>query len=399
MRILHWYPNFLAGGAVAATVQRLAAAQAAEGATVAIASAASAGEALYDPDELDEAVSLLRWQPRWSIEAGGIRLRGLGRRDRRRLRDFGADVVHVHGTFIPDNLRLPFLFDGPIVLSTHGSLHAAIFEKSRRLAKRAYVQLAKALYYRHLDAIHALTPIDAGYIQRVMPDKPLYCVPHGSGNPVAPAPAAPHEGTRLLFVGRLDVYTKGLDVLIDAFAAARPRLPAPATLTLVGPDWKGGRARLEAQAARLGVADAVHFSGSLPGTRVARYLEQADVYVQLSRHEGFSLSVTEALLSAKPAVLCVETGLASYPQIAGLPHVRTVPNEAPAAAAEALVALAGQAADLQQQAARYHAQLEAFFSWRRAAAAHLDAYGRLVARQPLPALSFPQPAALATMTA
>jgi len=85
------------------------------------------------------------------------------------------------------------------------------------------------------------------------------------------------------------------------------------------------------RASDLGMADRVHFRGALPASEVAAVLAAADVYVQLSRHEGFPLSIVEALLAAKPAVLSSAIGTVSYPEVARLPHVMVVPPRASAA--------------------------------------------------------------------
>src|SRR5207248_2554305 len=80
---------------------------------------------------------------------------------------------------------------------------------------------------------------------------------------------------RLVSVGRLDVYTKGLDILLDAFAAARAS--APVELTVVGPDWNGGRAELERRAASLGLDGSLRFTGALAGSEAAADESAPDV--------------------------------------------------------------------------------------------------------------------------
>lgn len=94
----------------------------------------------------------------------------------------------------------------------------------------------------------------------------------------------------VLFVGRLRRY-KGVDWLLRGMPALRARVP-DVRLQVVGdgPD----RARLEALAARLGVAKAVHFAGFLPRREKARLMREAWVLVQPSPKEGWGLTVIEA---------------------------------------------------------------------------------------------------------
>jgi glycosyltransferase involved in cell wall biosynthesis len=193
-------------------------------------------------------------------------------------------------------------------------------------------------------------------------------------------PSTGERTLRFLCVGRLDVFQKGLDILLSAFemAASRPG-GARLHLTLAGPDFKGGRQWLEHRAAELGIRDLVEFTGSLTGDQVGAALAAADIYVQLSRYEGFSLSVVEALLASKPAVLTSATGPASYPEIASLPHIKVV---APSReeAAQAMIETAGALPELTRAALSCHMVVTEFFSWDRVARLHLNQYVQLRAR-------------------
>ena len=111
------------------------------------------------------------------------------------------------------------------------------------------------------------------------------------------------DGTRLaLFLGRLDHVHKGLDLLVDAFAAARQRVPNLA-LVLVGPD-RGSRRMLEESVARLGLIGRVRFFGEALGKEKFDLLAAADLVVQPSRWEaGIPLSVLEALVVGRPCLV------------------------------------------------------------------------------------------------
>lgn len=101
------------------------------------------------------------------------------------------------------------------------------------------------------------------------------------------------EGCTVLgFVGSFYAY-EGLDLLLDAFAglaAARPDL----RVLLVG----GGPqdANLKAQAARLGLADRVIFTGRVPHSEVSRYYDLIDL-LAYPRH---SMRLTELVTPLKP---------------------------------------------------------------------------------------------------
>jgi glycosyltransferase involved in cell wall biosynthesis len=82
---------------------------------------------------------------------------------------------------------------------------------------------------------------------------------------------------------------KGIDTLIDAFAAVSRTVP-DATLYLVGEGPE--RAAFEAQAAASGCFDRIHFVGFAKDPRA--YLEQTDIFVLASRADPFPLVIPEA---------------------------------------------------------------------------------------------------------
>lgn len=169
----------------------------------------------------------------------------------------------------------------------------------------------------------------------------------------------------LLYVGRMDPY-KNVPALVQAFALARPRLPFPVRLVLAGPaDARYPEA--PALAEKLGVADGIDFTGSVPFARLLELYRSADLLVHPSRYEGFGLQIAEAMRSGLP-VLCTDGGSAA--EVAGdaacivpLDESATFPERL----ADNIVALLSDPRELARlQAAG--AQRGACFSWDRAAA-------------------------------
>ena len=119
--------------------------------------------------------------------------------------------------------------------------------------------------------------------------------------------AIPPEAFILLFLGRLDVWVKGLDLVVEAFSC----LPAERfRLVLAGPDWQGGRAKLEQLAETFGCRDRVHFVGPVYGQKKWSLLRLADVFVSPSRWEAFSIAQAEAMAIGLPVVTSTKVNLA-----------------------------------------------------------------------------------------
>lgn len=120
--------------------------------------------------------------------------------------------------------------------------------------------------------------------------------------------AIPQEAFVLLFLGRLDVWVKGLDLVVQAFSC----LPSQRLrLVFAGPDWREGKAELEQIAKRCGCSDRVHFPGAVYGEKKWSLLRLADVFVSPSRWEAFSIAQAEAMAVGLPVVTSTRVNLAS----------------------------------------------------------------------------------------
>jgi glycosyltransferase involved in cell wall biosynthesis len=381
LRVLHWYTNFLGGGGVTNALLGLANAQAHLRAEVFVATTEASGNALYGSvlNHLGPEVKLVRWTPSWRLQRGKLVLQGIPSNSRKQLTDLKPDVVHIHGEFIPDNLRIPSLFQCPIVLTPQGAINSIVLQKSKIWSKRLYIAVARRLLYRKA-VVHALTPMEQQHILQILPEAELYMIPQGPSvqmqaflDDQTEAFRTPARFIRFLFVGRLDIYHKGLDILLEAFAQATQQLYRKALLTLVGPDWNGSMLILKELARKLGIEKYIHMPGTITGARLAEAFRQSHVYIQVSRYEGLPSSVTEALLFGKPAILTNATGTTSYPEISALHHILVVPPKV-SDIASAITEAIEYAEELQQIADQNQSIIKNFFSWESIAAKHLQIY-------------------------
>jgi glycosyltransferase involved in cell wall biosynthesis len=118
----------------------------------------------------------------------------------------------------------------------------------------------------------------------------------------ASGPAA-REGFRILYVGRFDAI-KGLPLALEALRLLRGIAPG-ATLELVGEGPE--RPRLEALAARLGVADRIVWTPWCARAEVFRKMRSSDVFLFPSLRDGGGAVVVEAMASGLP-VVCLDVG-------------------------------------------------------------------------------------------
>lgn len=109
------------------------------------------------------------------------------------------------------------------------------------------------------------------------------------------------RGTTLLSVGRF-TEVKRLPLLVEAFAAAKPKLDGPAGLVLLGGypgEWEGEHP-LEA-IDRVGVSD-VFLAGWQPHRELPDFLNASDLLVHPSVNEQFGQVLVEAMACGVPAI-------------------------------------------------------------------------------------------------
>jgi glycosyltransferase involved in cell wall biosynthesis len=175
---------------------------------------------------------------------------------------------------------------------TGGPMAAAL----RRLIPLLYPRADRivALSTGVAEEIRAMVPAAAPRIRVIYNAGVDDALLRGASEPL-PGGAARGEGPLLVAVGRL-TRQKGYDVMLDALARVRRRVPA--RLWIVGPG--ADQPALERQAAALGVLDAVHFWGFQRNPFA--FMAAADLFVLSSRWEGFANVVAEAMACGAPVV-------------------------------------------------------------------------------------------------
>jgi len=166
--------------------------------------------------------------------------------------------------------------------------------------------------------------------------------------------------------------TYGIDLLVEAFAAARKRIGSACDVRLEitgdGPEEQP----LKRKVAELGLTKRVAFHGAVPHDQVPAMLHRLDIFVALSHQESFGVAALEAAACAKAIVVSDADGLAEVVRDGHTGLV--VPRNNPHAAADALCRLIEDPALRASlgRAARNHV-LE-HYTWERSLDVMIDAY-------------------------
>ncbi|MBW4034831.1 MAG: FkbM family methyltransferase [Proteobacteria bacterium] len=147
----------------------------------------------------------------------------------------------------------------------------------------------------------------------------------------------PDQAFTILFVGRI-VESKAQIDLVEAFAAFRAQFARPCRLVLVGRAEGGSDgyvAALYRRVGELGLRGVVTVTGQVSDAELSDWYHRADLYVSLSRHEGFGVPLIEAMAHGIP-VIAYGTGAVPY-TMAGTGTLLATAD--PAAAATAMLDL------------------------------------------------------------
>lgn len=229
-----------------------------------------------------------------------------------------TDFVLVHNHFQYAGWIAPFQarrLGKPYIVFPHASLKRQSIRSSSEFAKRLYLWLLERKNYQLAE--HVVFNAEEERGDSLFADNGIV-VPNGI-NPrdfeVLPSRGAfrsrhPEIGNKLilLFLGRIDVTQKALDVMLEAFAK-RVRAGSEAVLVLAGPSEGGDHARLQSLVAEFGLSGRVLFTGLVSGNEKLELLRDADVFLMPSRYEGLSIALLEAMASGLPIVLSARCGL------------------------------------------------------------------------------------------
>jgi glycosyltransferase involved in cell wall biosynthesis len=227
------------------------------------------------------------------------------------------DVIHLHNYPTMINVtahRFARQYHIPYVLQAHGSL-ATYFQ--RGTLKRLYDRFwGKSLLKDAAKAV-AVAPAEVETYRRMgLNEKKIEIVPNGvdasefENLPPRGQFRKKHgleERKVILYLGRIHA-TKGLDILVGAFAAML-REKSDARLIIAGPD-DGYLPALKKLAHKLDIEEKTIFTGALYGRDKLQAMVDADVFVMPSAYEIFGIAVLEACICGTPVIVTDRCGIA-----------------------------------------------------------------------------------------
>lgn len=197
----------------------------------------------------------------------------------------------------------------PFIITPHDSfVYDPAYTQSRPFLKRWYRNVFVSVFDKYvLDnaaVVHGITEMCATYLSNVT--KTPVLVVNNQVNDMQLAFDVASLKEQVCFIGRFDIFRKGIDIALTAFQLFKQQSgnAAGVQYVLIGPADAQAAKEREAICQKLGlrIGQDVVFTNKIPEPERNALLAQSKVYMQLSRTEGFGLSIAQALSCYKPVI-------------------------------------------------------------------------------------------------
>lgn len=229
-------------------------------------------------------------------------------------RPFNApDIVVFHQIY-----KFKFLFiyfeitrrNIPYVIVPHGGLAQRVMEKNS-VIKFIANKLFFEKFVRNAGSIHFLSKneLNHSYLKNIN----YFILPYG----ISVADITLNKYNRnnkiiFTYIGRLDIKTKGLDLLINAIGCCKTIFEKNAILNIYGPNTGNIHSVINDMIWHNDVSNCIKVYNAVSGTKKDIILQRTNIFVLTSRNEGLPLSVMEALRYGIPCLVTEGTSFAEF---------------------------------------------------------------------------------------
>lgn len=219
-------------------------------------------------------------------------------------------VFHFHGGWVPVFSSVAAFMNRcgiRYVITPHGAYNSIAMKRSL-LTKMLYFYAFEKTFLKNALRIHLIGESEKDGLKKLNPSSDTLLIPYGFESVVSQSDNQSKDEFIIGFVGRLDVYTKGLDLLIDAVDRFH-KLHANSSLWIIGEG--SGRSYIETEIKRRKLSN-VLLLGKKYGSEKDELISKMHVFAHPSRNEGLPTAVLEAASLGVASVVSVATNLAGY---------------------------------------------------------------------------------------
>lgn len=219
-------------------------------------------------------------------------------------------IFHLHGGFLPQMFSVARRITAvgkQYIYTPHGAYNLQAMKRSA-IKKQMFIQGFEKYVVHHAKYVHVIGKSEIDGTQSTFgKDVPIRLIPNGHRSSEIPSTRRePSDRIRLGFMGRIDMTTKGLDILLDGFSRFIDDGNS-GELHIAGDGKDTEELHELIQAFKLEKYVVVH--GAVFGEAKAKFFQQLDYFCLTSRNEGLPGVVLEALDFGLPCIVSKETNM------------------------------------------------------------------------------------------
>ncbi len=222
------------------------------------------------------------------------------------------DIVVFHEVYRPIYLKLSAQLRKkkiPYIIVPHGELQKEAQQKKHFKKVVANV----LLFNKFINGANAIQCLSQTELNGTRFGREKFIGTNGISIPQRQKLSFRKKNINITYIGRLDAYHKGLDLMIEAIKIASKELREnKVVINMYGPDYKGRYANIERLIAENGVGDMVTLHPAVSGEEKEDILLDADIFIQTSRFEGMPMGILEAMSYGIPCLVTEGTTLGDF---------------------------------------------------------------------------------------
>lgn len=198
--------------------------------------------------------------------------------------------------------------DTPYIIIPHGCLVRSAQQKKKWKKLIANTFLFNAFIHK----CKALQCLSENELDNIEFNVPKFISTNGVSIPERHKEGFNDDRLYIIFIGRLEIVPKGLDLLLQAIkqVVKYPEFVNHITkIDLFGPDFKGRYNEVQSLITSNGVDSIVKLHHEVMGEEKRELLLTADIFIQTSRHEGMPMGILEAMSYGIPCIITEGTSL------------------------------------------------------------------------------------------
>ena len=220
------------------------------------------------------------------------------------LKNFTKDTVLIlHSGYLIYNLVAAY-YAGKrhikTILIPHGASHSNVLKKNP-LIKKIFI-FFESIIYKKLDFVQAYNYEDLKHLKKIFEKNKILIIPIPIKVDKKSSKKKIKIGKYFSYIGRYDIHTKGLDLLIQAYKEVPKRLRIP--IILHGRDCKyGTKNDLIKLVKNEKLDNIIKVRGPIYGKEKEKFLSNSFMGIFLSRNDGFIIGAMEHFAKNKPCLV------------------------------------------------------------------------------------------------